>query len=264
MQQICDIAEATIVQARKLKASKATFQALEASPAIRKVLFGLPLDNCPAPTTDNVVQFYFGALSPIPKIINTLSCTFTPIEKNKDKREDEHKQRRDYVTRLFMNGPMGQLFQYFPLLSTHKLHQSISFYQKIIGDKILSSGGPFDAQDIIYRLGVAHKAIKDNAKTHENNYAQFGSEWVNRLTGGQEALIEIQKGVPEFLRWLAKEGYLDKLAGVVISDGHLPRKEQRINGVVLQRGKDGEKKDASTIVTWDYPLSPAFIEFATT
>jgi hypothetical protein len=62
MQQIRDIAEATIMQARKLKASSATFQALEASPAIRNVLFGLPLDNYPAPTTDDVVQFYFGDL----------------------------------------------------------------------------------------------------------------------------------------------------------------------------------------------------------
>jgi hypothetical protein len=188
MQQIRDIAQATIIQAQKLKASSATFQALEASPQIRKVLFGLPLDESPAPTTNNVVQFYFGVLSPIPiRTINTLSCTFTPVEKNKDRTEAEHIQRKDYVKCLFTKGPMSQLFEYFPFLSRLKLAKNIHFYQKIIGDKILLSGGPIDAQDIIYRLGVEQEAIKANPKTHGNNYAKFGSEWVNRLTGGQEA-----------------------------------------------------------------------------
>jgi hypothetical protein len=195
MQQIRDIAQATIIQAQKLKASSATFQALEASPEIWKVLFGLPLDESPAPTTDDVVQLYFGVLSPIPITINTLSGTFTPVKKNKDRTEAERIQRRDYVKCLFMNGPMSQLLEYFPFLSRLKLDKNIHFYQKIISNKILSSGGPIDAQDIIYRLGVAQEAIKANPKTHGNNYAKFGREWVNRLTGGQEALIEIQKGV---------------------------------------------------------------------
>jgi hypothetical protein len=113
-----------------------------------------------------------------------------------------------------------------------------------------------------------------------NQRADVGLAWLAHREGRQDAIILIQKGVAGFLKNLSKQGYLDQQAGVHLSSLSTPTHEKEDchneqndphvidghHGTVQpsMELQDTNKKDASSIVVWDYPLSPAFVEYATT
>jgi hypothetical protein len=117
-------------------------------------------------------------------------------------------ERQEYVRKLFTdNGPLSHIWAYFPYLVKLNHHRSVPFLVNIIGDAVMTGNGHVNPLDIFHRLELAQKEASTFSHTAHVKNANLGKAWTKHVAGGREALLNVQKGVADFLKEMSKKGY---------------------------------------------------------
>jgi hypothetical protein len=195
------------------KEAALAIQSLNNNPHLRKALFLLPHNHPFSPSIEDVISFFFGVLSPSPANIYVSESIF----KKRSHKSIELAERQEYVRKLFTdNGPLSHIWAYFPYLVKLNHHRSVPFLVNVIGDAVMTGNGHVNPLDIFHRLELAQKEASTFSHTAHVKNANLGKAWTKHVAGGREALLNVQKGVADFLKEMSKKGYLDQLACVSI------------------------------------------------